>query len=405
VDRDPFEAETLGVEEEFQLLDAETLALTSRAGDLLAHTADPGVVGELPLSQVETVTPVCGSLAEVRQQVGRLRGVAADAAVAGGLRLASCGTAPLAEWRVQRDNGDPRYDVVRAGVGHLVREQLIAGLHVHVGVADPERAVAVVDRVRDWLPVLLALSASSPYWSGADSGFASWRSVHWRRWPVSGPPPVTGSVAAYDAEVAGLIAAGLLERPTQVYWDVRRSVRFPTVEFRVADAAQTVEEVVLLAGLFRALTRAALVSHDAGEPLRATPDRSLAAAGWVAARQGLGGRLVDPRGAAGGGPGLATVPAAEAVAALLDHVRPVLGEDRAEVEGLLGALLAGGGGAQRQRAAAAGGAGPRGAAELVVAETVRGVPRAGRPRVVTLAAPLDARERALVAERPPHHGS
>lgn len=386
------EASTLGVEEELQVLDPETLALTSRAADLLALTDDPGVVAELPLSQVETVTPVCGSLDEVRHQVGRLRGLVADAAVAAGLRVAACGTAPLAEWRVQRDNSAQRYDAVRATAGHLVREQLIAGLHVHVGVADPERAVAVVDRVRDWLPVLLALSASSPFWLGTDSGFASWRAVHWRRWPVSGPPPVSGSVQRYDAEVDALIAAGLLEKATQVYWDVRRSVHFPTVEFRVCDATQTVEEVVALAGLCQGLTRAALADHDAGRPPRATPDRVLQRAGWLAAREGLTGRLLHPL---TGRP----VPAESAVAALLSHLGDLLAEDVAPV---VQRLLRDGGGAQRQRAAAAVG-GPRSAAALVVAETVRAVPRSGRP-LVSAGREQDARERALAADRPPHHG-
>ena len=392
------EATTLGVEEEFHILDGESLALTSRAPEILERAGDPGLVAELPLSQVETVTPVLVGLREVRAEVGRLRGVLADAAVACGLRVASCGTAPLAEWRVNRASDDPRYDAVRATTGHLVREQLIAGLHVHVGVPDPERAVAVVDRCRDWLPVLLALAASSPFWLGADSGFASWRAVHWRRWPVGGPPPVTRSAAGYDAELAALIDAGLVQRPTQVYWDLRRSVRFPTVEFRVADAAQTVDEVVALVGLCRALVRTALAEHDAGEPLRDTPDRLLRTAGWLAAKQGLSGGLLDPRPGRGG-----PVEAAAAVAALLAHVRVGLGDDRAEVERLLAPVLASGGGAQRQRVAASEG-GPRAAAELVVAETVRGVARAGSPMVGSAGVGLDARERALVAERPPHHG-
>lgn len=395
------EGETLGVEEELHVLDPDTLALTSRAGALLALLDGPGVVGELPLSQIEVVTPVCRSLADVRAELGRLRGTAADAAVAAGLRLASCGTAPLAEWRVNRASGDAQYDAVRATAGHLVREQLIAGQHVHVGVGDPERAVAVVDRCRDWLPVLLALSASSPYWLGADSGFSSWRAVHWRRWPVGGPPPVSGSVAAYDAEVDALLTAGLVERPTQVYWDLRRSVRFPTVEFRVADAAQTLDEAVAMTGLCRALARAALAEHDAGEPLRRTPDRQLSTAGWLAAKAGLTGSLLDPR-PGGGGP----VAARAAVESLLCHVTPWLGEDRGEVERLVAAVLDGGGGAERQRATAAAGGGARAAAELVVAETVLGTTRAGRPRVGTAPGSpgLDAREQALAAERPPHHG-
>ena len=198
------------MEEELQLLDSETLTLTSRADDLLAFAPAGELLGELPRSQVEAVTTVCGSLDEVRAQVTRRRGIAAAAATAAGLHIASCGTAPLAEWRINSYRDTSPYDDVAAFAGHLVREQLIAGLHVHVGIEDPERATAVLDRIRDWLPVLSALSASSPYWSSMDSGYASWRAVHWRRWPASGPAPYFGSAARYAESVEALLASGVL---------------------------------------------------------------------------------------------------------------------------------------------------------------------------------------------------
>lgn len=394
------EAATLGVEEEFHVLDADSLALTSAAPRLLVLAPGPGLVGELPMSQIEAVTPVCGSLAEVRAEVARLRGIAADAAVAAGLRIASCGTAPLGEWRVNRPSADPSYAQVVAANGHLVREQLIAGLHVHVGVPDPERAVAVLDRTRDWLPVVLALAASSPLWLGADSGFASWRTVHWRRWPVTGPAPEFGSAGAYDAEVTRILRTGIVPGESRIYWDARRSARFPTVEFRVADAVHTVAEAVAIAGLLRALVRTVLADHDAGVPLRGTPDGTLRQAGWLAARSGLHGPLLDPRPR-----GTGTVPAADAVGALLELVRPALEEygDRAAVEPVLLAAVARGGGAGRQRAAAAEG-GPRAAAALVVRETTAGVPREGLPRIRAGGGDAsDPAERRLAAERPPHH--
>lgn len=391
------EATTLGVEEEFQLLDPASLALTSAAPALLAVAGRPELVGELPLSQVEAVTPVCGSLAEVRAQVTRLRGLAADAAVATGSRLASCGTAPLAEWRLNAASDDPKYDALKVLAGHLVAEQLIAGLHVHVGVPDAERAVAVLDRSRAWLPVLLALSASSPMWAGRDSGFASWRTVHWRRWPVSGPPPHFGSAQGYAGGVAALLATGVVARESQVYWDARRSVSFPTVEFRVADAVHTVDEAVMVAGLVRGLARAALADHDAGIGLDPLPDAALRVATWLAARHGLTGGLVDPES------GL-TSAAPQVVRRLLDRVRPHLGDEAADVEEPVARLLVDGTGSDRQRAAATRG-GLRAAAELVVAETVAGVPRAGLPRVHAPAGgDLDASDRALAADRPPHHG-
>ena len=386
---------TLGVEEELLLLDADTLTLVSRADEVRSRAPAGELTAELALSQVEVVSPVCSSLAEVRAAVVRGRSIASAAAVASDLRIASCGLSPLGEWRTNSYRDEPPYSEMAATQGHLVREQLIAGMHVHVGIEEPSRAVAALDRIRDWLPALLALSASSPYWMGADSGFASWRAVHWRRWPVSGPSPHFGSAAEYDGAIAAVVATGVVETERSVYWDARRSARFPTVEVRICDAVQTVDEVVALVGVIRGLVAAALDDHDRGVPALETPEALLRLATWQAARSGLAGPLVP----VGGG---APVPAADAVAALVARIEPWLGDDAEDVLPVIASMLASGGGATRQRAACGSG-GLRAAAALVVAETTRGVPVAVYPRVARDGSP-DADERRLLGDRPPHHG-
>ena len=387
---------TLGVEEELLLVDASTLTLVSRADEVLSRAPEGALLAELALSQVEAVSPVCSSLAEVREAVVLGRSVASAAAVASDLRIASCGLPPLGEWRTNHFRDEPPYSEMAVSQGHLVREQLIAGLHVHVGIEDPARAVGALDRIRDWLPVLLALSASSPFWCGSDSGFSSWRAVHWRRWPVSGPPPHFGTLAEYDGAIAAVVSTGVVASERSVYWDARRSARFPTVEVRICDAVQTVEEVVALVGVIRGLVAAALDEHDRGVPALASPDALLRLATWQAARSGLRGTLVP----VGGG---APVPVALAMQALVERITPWLGDDADVVLPVLASMVASGGGAARQRAAFDVG-GLRAAAALVVEETMQGVPVRVYPRVVRTGEP-DADERRLLSDRPPHHGS
>lgn len=362
---------TLGVEEEFQLQDTATGALASRAADVLAAvpaellTAER-VQGELPLSQVESATPVTTTLAEVRRELLGLRSVLVTAARSAGCELAASGTPPLvdlAEHRVR--DGDRYADLVdRAGI--LVDEQVIAGLHVHVGVPDRDRAVLVLDGLRPWLPLLTALGANSPYWRNKDSGFSSYRTAHWGRWPVVGLPPRSGTAAGYDGLVARLLDSGVVPRATNLYWDARLSQRWPTVEVRASDVTLAVEESVLVAGLVRALARHLLADHDAGRVPPDPGDVVLSAARWNAGRDGLAALVWDVD--VGG-----WRRAAEVVADLPARLAPALEEtgDRAEVATLVTRLLAGGTGADRQRSAFAEG-GLRAVAAHVARETAHG---------------------------------
>ena len=345
---------TLGVEEEFSIVDAETGELRPDARRLLPgarRVLGDEVQPELNLSQVETGTKVCRTLADVRSELVRLRGALTEAAEPAGCRVLPTGSHPTASWKESRVNPDKeRYRFLDEEFGLTAREQLVNGCHVHVGIADPDLAIAVLDRSRPWVSTLLALTANSPFWMGVDSRYASYRSQIWAQWPLTGMPEPLGDRAGYERLVARLVEAEAMPDATFLYWDVRPSARYPTLEFRIADACLTVDDAVMLAGLVRALARTAAAEAEAGEPLTGVPAELLRAAKWRAARHGLDGTLLDLSCGT-------TVPAAQAVRRLLAHVRSALEEagDAEEVDDLVAATLVRGNGASRQRAAYAAG--------------------------------------------------
>ena len=293
---------------------------------------------------IETNTPVCTTLAEVRQALRRARRALVEAAGQQGLAIAAAGTHPFSSWADQEVTDKTRYHNLAADYRQVFREEVVFGCHVHVGFDDREAAIQTMNRVRPWLPVLLALSANSPFWVGADTGYASYRTEVWNRWPTAGMPQSFASRAEYDALVETLMATGSVREPTKLYWDVRPSARQETLEFRVADSVMAVDEAVMVAGLVRALAVTAHAAADRGDPDPRPRPELLRAAKWRAARHGLEADLVDVLA------GQAR-PAAELVEAFLAEVRPALEEagDLEEVTELVRATLAGGTGAARQR--------------------------------------------------------
>ncbi|MCU1594447.1 MAG: putative Carboxylate-amine ligase [Frankiales bacterium] len=331
---------TLGVEEEYALVgpdgalaDAPEVAATAHR--LIGDSATP----EISTSQLEVVTLICDSLSMVRSQIELLRRTAVQAAAEHDCRVLASGTHPFSSWRDQRMSKGDVYKRLVERWGLLARQQLITAQHVHVGVP-ADLCVPVLDRIGPDLPLLLAMSASSPYWEGEDTGYASYRSMWFSRWPVVGTLPVLGTRAAYDALVASLIATGVAESPSRLYWDARPSERFPTVEVRVADTMPLLDDAVLHAALVRSLVRVAAREDD----FLPVPPDLVRAARWRAARFGLEGSLLDP--ATG-----ALVPAAELVRDLLRRVREDLEElgDWDEVSTLAEELLARGTSSTRQR--------------------------------------------------------
>lgn len=339
---------SVGVEEELLLVDPSTGEPVGRNADVARYAADRGVDLQLELTtcQVETATEVAQTSSQLRQEITRLRHVAAEAADKAGAQLLAVALPPTMPQSFPITDTE-RYREIGEQFGMIAHEQGISGCHVHVEVPDRDTAIAVSNRLRPWLPLLLALTANSAIYRGADSGHASWRSVLWNRWPSAGPPPHLDSAEHHDAMVAMLLDAGAMLDDGMVYWDVRPSKKFPTVEVRVADVPATAAETVLHATLTRAAVMTALEAERSGAPSPRIDDHVLRAAHWKAAHDGLDGQVMDATA------GWATAPTSAALGNWLQLLQPALkalGDDEwvhAEVD----RVLADGNGAMRQRAA------------------------------------------------------
>ncbi len=354
---------TVGVEEEFHLVDPETGELKSGAGRLLAAESDAahGAEAELRLSMIETASAVCRGLDELRRDLAMRRAELAAAAREAGLAIAGCGSVPGSGTGRGAVFPDPRYEWMAGQYRRLVDEHQVCAMQVQVGVPDRDLAVRLMAYLRPWLPVLLAMSGSSPLFQNGDTGYDSYRTIAISRWPTTGPPPLVDTAAQYEEAVAALVGTGVISDPGMIYFDVRPSARYPTLEIRVADACPLLDDVVLIAALARALVTTAAGTRPDGPPPTYPQHR---AATWRAARSGLDDGLVHPV-------GWHEVPAGEAVEALLTHVRPAL-EERGEwaaARSLTTALLARGTSARRQRAALTAGRDLKAVVAAVVAET------------------------------------
>ena len=341
---------TLGVEEEYQIVDSETRELLASGGRVVQQRAQDTLgeegMPELLTSQIEAISPICYTLAEVRTEILRLRRAVNEMATKEGSRIAAASTHPFSHWREQRTTPKKRYERIMESYQRLAQEEVVFGFHVHVGLSDREAAVRVMNRLRVWLAPLLALSANSPFWLGDDTGYASYRTQIWGRLPTSGLPAPFKSRAEHDALVKALVASGGAADPTKIYWDVRLPEKVQTIEIRVMDVCSRVEEAVMMAGLARALVRTCHERDEREESYPKTRPELLRAAHWLASRHGLDAELVDVEAGC-------SVPAREMVEKLLSFARPALEEagDWEEVSALVFETLEHGNGAIRQRQA------------------------------------------------------
>ncbi|HEX8202546.1 MAG TPA: carboxylate-amine ligase [Isosphaeraceae bacterium] len=361
---------TIGVEEEYQIVDAQSRALRQGANRILPQAraaVGEEVTNELFLSQIEIGTPVCRTLADVRAELVRLRRGVIEAAEREGCRIAAAGTHPFSHWEDQALTPKARYYGIAADFKQLAREQIIFGCHVHVGIADREAAIQVMNRARPWLAPLVALSANSPFWLGLETGYASYRTELFQRFPMVHTPYVLADRAEYDALIAALVATGSISDASKIYWDVRPSSHFQTLEFRVADVCMAIDEAVMIAGLCRALARTCHDQHLRGEPIEHARPELLRAAKWRASRYGLDGELIDVA-------ARRAIPARQEIERLLSYLRPALEAhaEWAEVSGLVHQTLEHGTGARRQVWAYAQAGRFEDVVDLIVQETARG---------------------------------
>lgn len=339
---------TFGMEEELLLVSPETGEPVPLAAGLLEgfkRPAGPGggpvLTAEFQQEMIEVVTPPHATMATLEADIILGRAMADAEARRVGVRAAALGTSPLPT--------DPhpvqlrRFIAMTEEYGLTAREQLTCGCHIHVAVDSDDEGVAVLDRIRTWLPVLSALSANSPFWHGQDSGYASYRAQVWSRWPSAGPLDILGSPDAYHQLVHDMVSTGVLLDEGMVYFDARLSRHYPTVEIRIADVCLRPRNAVLLAGIARGLVETAAREWRAGVPPVAVPTELVRLATWKASRWGLRGELLDP---------LTLQPAAAlaVVNVLLDHIREALEDmgDLGRVEELVDDVLAVGTGASRQ---------------------------------------------------------
>ncbi|GAB3463205.1 carboxylate-amine ligase [Actinophytocola sediminis] len=329
---------TVGVEEEFLLVDA-TGHLAGLGMEVVGAAHDPQgeLATELTRSQVEAVTCVCHTPEGVLSQLSTLRGELAGVARRRGLRLLPSGVPVLPE-ALPEITPKPRYLLIAEHFGATTRTGATCGCHVHIDMPDRELGVWVINRVRPWLPALLALTANSPF-DGQDTGYASWRYQNWSRWPSAGPPPRFASLDEYDSTVDAMLGCGAILDRGMVYWDVRLSNHQPTLEFRVSDVAATAGDAALLATVVRGLV-AHVIDHGGQSPTM--PYAVLRANLWRASRDGLAAVCSHP---VTGDP----VSIHDQLADLLTMTTTALGDDVEFARAGLAKLREQGSGADRQR--------------------------------------------------------
>jgi glutamate---cysteine ligase / carboxylate-amine ligase len=346
---------TIGVEEEFFVFDPtkRDLAVDGLPDfELLKQNSFDGLIyrfdQEFQLSIVESRTGICRDLDQARIQIRELRHALVQAASKSGLLILAAGTLPLGNWRTARITEKPRYAEIAEHYREVAQRRATCGCHVHIGIADRDIAVQVLNRVQPWLPTLLALSASSPFYDEADTGYQSSRNLLWGGFPVAGTSNTFSSYKDYLETIRVLIDTGSILDSGHIYWDARLGVKYDTLEFRIADECTTVDEVILQAGLCRALALTCLNETTDNRPLAAAQPELIRAATWRAARSGLDDHLID-------------VVAKEKVTAttmldrLLNYLRNALEElgDWDEIVGLVDQTRQRGTSARRQRQALA----------------------------------------------------
>jgi len=339
---------TLGVEEEYMLLDPETYDLVQHIDSVLAAVAhgehQDRINAELMQSVLEVTTPVCRTAADVRRSLAQLRGYVAEIARADGCRFGSAGTHPFSLFERQRITARDRYRQLVDQLQYIARRELIFGMHMHVAVDDPEKAIQVVNGLLVHLPQLLALSASSPFWRGEPTGLASSRQMVFAAFPRSGPPPRFQDYADYAEVVGQLERTGCIADYTHIWWDIRPHPRLGTIEMRVCDAVTRLDDVVAIAAFFQAIVKMYCELYDIGRGVPSWHRILTTENKWLAARYGLEAPVMD----------LATgrrnrVPVAQLVRRTLRDVEPharELGSER-ELEGIR-EILSRGNGADRQ---------------------------------------------------------
>lgn len=287
---------TLGIEEEYQVIDPETRELTSHHQTIVEaankHMEDQ-VKAEMHQAVVEVGTKICKDINDAREQISHLRGTICNIAKDLGYRIGAAGTHPFSEWEKQLITPNPRYNEIIQELQDTARSNLIFGLHVHVGIEDKAMALHITNSMRYFLPHIYALSCNSPFWEGRDTGFKSFRSKVFDKFPRTGIPDIFQTVGEYEHFINLLIKTGCIDNAKKIWWDIRVHPFFPTMEVRICDIPLTVDETVCIAALIQALAAKLYKLRTRNLNFMIYHRALINENKWRASRYGLDGKLID----------------------------------------------------------------------------------------------------------------
>jgi len=287
---------TIGIEEEFQIVDPHTRELRSHLSQMLAEgrmLLQENIKPELHQSVVEVGTGICRNIREARESVTALRRGIAQIAAKNGLCIVAAGTHPFSDWRTQEITEHERYKMIIDEMGDVARANLIFGLHVHVGIEDRETAIALCNQMRYFLPHILALSTSSPFWLGRRTGLKSTRAVIFRRFPRTGIPDYFASWADFEHFVQTLVKTNCIDNGKKIWWDIRPHAFFNTIEIRICDIPTNLDTTIAIAALIQATVAKLWMLHQDNMSFRTYRPTLIEENKWRAARYGVSGKLID----------------------------------------------------------------------------------------------------------------
>lgn len=287
---------TIGVEEEFQIIDGETRDLVSHVSKIIEGgkaTLNESIKYEMHESVIEMETGICQNIKEVKAELTCLRRRLVKTAHDNGLRVSGGGTHPFSDWKVNKITAAERYDKIVNDLGDVARENLIFGLHVHIGIPDREEGIRIQNVMRYFLPHIYALSTNSPFWIGRNTGFKSYRQEVFAKFPRTGLPSYFGSLAEFDAYVNLMIKTETIDNAKKIWWDLRVHPFYPTIEFRICDMPLTIDETVCLAAIMQSLVAKIYKMHQQNTSFRSYRRLLLTENKWRASKQGIEAHLID----------------------------------------------------------------------------------------------------------------
>ncbi len=287
---------TIGIEEEYQIIDPETGELTSYISKILDEGAiifRDQVKPEFLQSQVETGSYVCRNIKEARQEVRRLRSIVSEIAHKHDRKILAAGTHPFSHWKNQVITNKERYQGLLADMKIIAQRLLIFGMHVHIGIPNPDLRIDIMNQATYFLPHIFALSTSSPFWLGHKTGLKSYRSVVFEDLPRTGLPEYFDSAQDYEQYIRTLLKTNCIDDPSKIWWDIRPHAKFPTLEFRMCDCVTKIDEVIAIAALIQAVVAKLIQLRKNNQTWRIYRQGLIAENKWRAIKDGVDGHLID----------------------------------------------------------------------------------------------------------------